>query len=450
LDGKQKEFESARKLLFLAGVTDFRTLTQSDAGLASLARENAGGNMTALLQEHWKQDEELRIEIDYLPPNLHFFLKEATNVPTYPQHHSLATLQYISYLADILYRIREEPEQLVIVIDEPGLRLHPKGQKDLAMLFRILSEHYQLLFTSHSQYLIDKNFPGQIRLIWKSDTGTKIDNKAYHTSAPYFGLAYEPLRSLLGIGIGDTLLFDEENVIVEGPSDQMILCGFSQMLSSIRHDGSLNLNKVAIVPAGNAPEIHNVARLAKAWDLKVVGIYDSDGGGLEAVKLATKRFNRNQDDTSSLEPREIVTLADIYSDKRGRAIEDLFSKDFYFKAVNKYYEGIFGDEWNSLSARDEAFKGQKVPIAKLLDDYFVKTEYGSFDKVGVARELVNILRRQGVLDPKGNVKREFARIVQLLGRAKDVLAGKEPEIKAPAFVEKAEEEAEEPGEELAD
>jgi hypothetical protein len=426
LTGSSPQFQTARGLLKLAGLKSFSDLESAhDPIRAQDVRNRIQQKISALLSEHWRQDERIEVGLVHNKPDIVFSFMEPTGSSTYPELHSEATREYVAILVDILTRISSDQRAAMVLLDEPGISLHPGGQKDLLALLRSLSHKHQLIYTSHSPYLIDKNYPGQVRLVHRTKAGTEIVDKAHHTPAPYFTLAYEPLRVALGVGIGDTLVFDEQNVVVEGPADQIIICGLSQEVATAGLPDHLDLNRVSVVPAGSANNIETVARMAKARQLKVVALLDSDQAGREEYDRLAKRAEQTGDD-SRLLVEELVSIAAVYPNigASPRAIEDLLPRSAYFDAVNRFYGRTYPGTWAELKHTTDQFKKGDKPVAELLAEYFGnKKEYGSFDKVRVAREFIDMLREASIVKTDGTPKKAYEEAVRLVALLKARLEG---------------------------
>lgn len=51
------------------------------------------------------------------------------------------------------------PNGYIFMFDEPGLNLHPKGQVDLQNVFEDITKTNQIIYSTHSVFLINKNYP---------------------------------------------------------------------------------------------------------------------------------------------------------------------------------------------------------------------------------------------------------------------------------------------------
>ena len=102
---------------------------------------------------------------------------------------------------------KEEHSNTVLLLDEPGLSLHPIAQYDLAKFFKKLSEENQLIYTSHSPFLVDMDNLANVKAVYiDSETGrTKISSNLRYNDIDSEKSIY-PVHAALGLTVSDTLL----------------------------------------------------------------------------------------------------------------------------------------------------------------------------------------------------------------------------------------------------
>lgn len=117
---------------------------------------------------------------------------------------------------------------------EPDAVLSNQGQQDLLKIFDAFanpddgSAPIQLIYVTHSPFLIDKNHGERIRVLEKGvgEEGTRVVRDASRNH-------YEPLRSAFGSFEGETTFIGNCNLMVEGPADQILLAGAATCLRAI-------------------------------------------------------------------------------------------------------------------------------------------------------------------------------------------------------------------------
>jgi hypothetical protein len=125
------------------------------------------------------------------------------------------------------------------MFDEPGVFLHPSGQYDLMQVLETLSQENQILYVTHSLFMLNKTFPQRHRLIQKNESGTTLNGK------PYTG-KWEAAISALGLTLTGTILFANQVLLVEGASDPIYLYAILQAaVGSGQFD--LDLNALSIM-----------------------------------------------------------------------------------------------------------------------------------------------------------------------------------------------------------
>ena len=111
-------------------------------------------------------------------------------------------------------------------------------------------------------------------LVKNGTKGTLIKNKPYSDGNTRF--FWEPLRSSIGVSLGDMLSLGEVNLIVEGISDQIIITGISRKFAELGADYPfLDLEEVSVVPAMGATCEEYLTRFANSQNLEAISLLES-------------------------------------------------------------------------------------------------------------------------------------------------------------------------------
>ena len=106
----------------------------------------------------------------------------------------------------------------MLLLDEPGLSLHPLAQRDLSTFFQSLSDTNPIIYTAHSPFLVDPDWLGRARKVYIADDGTTKatpDLRYSNDSEAQVGAAYA-VYSGVGLSVAESLLLGCQPVIVEG------------------------------------------------------------------------------------------------------------------------------------------------------------------------------------------------------------------------------------------
>jgi predicted ATPase len=241
----------------------------------------------------WTQDSQFELFVSLFEFDLVFMIRDRTG-RTYGFDERSAGLKYfLSYFVQYLaHEVRSDGRPEILLMDEPDQFLSASGQQDLLRVFDDFADPkdagrdpVQVVYVTHSPFLIDKNEADRIRVLEKGeyDEGTRVVTS---TAANH----YEPLRSAFGSFVAETTFIGNCNLMVEGPSDQVLIAGASRWLKKlgIADRDRLDLNHITVVPAGGTRHIPYLVYLARGRDIDKAGNEARDdlaAGGAYGDKL---------------------------------------------------------------------------------------------------------------------------------------------------------------------
>lgn len=209
-------YTTERNLLRVGGLDDFDIIFE-DSTRGRRTSEEAGRLITDQIRRVWSQEPTLEVKLNVNGKVLYIDITDSTTVFDTPESRSLGFRWYLSFYINLLAQSYEaKTNEYVFLIDEPGIHLHPSGQKDLIKVLENLSLKNQLIFSTHSPFMINRDFPQRVRLVTKSKEGTRVDNEAYRNN-------WKPLRKSIGLMIGDLLFFSDSGMILEVPKGKFSL-----------------------------------------------------------------------------------------------------------------------------------------------------------------------------------------------------------------------------------
>jgi predicted ATP-dependent endonuclease of OLD family len=245
-------------------------------------------------------------------------------------------------LKTILHALQKEApaSSYLWVFDEPGVFLHPDGQHDLVQVMETLAKSNQVVYSTHSIFMANKNFPARHRLVVKTEGGTTIDGKPYRTR-------WRPAIEALGMSLPGTLLFATKVLLVEGDSDSILVNATLQKLIALGkfdHD----VNALSVMATGDPPDASALVRMLteSAVAPKIAAVFDGDEGGekreraLGDFEVTVKRLT--QDTTTEdhipaaleLYPRALAVYLAKMSPRRHSDGRRLTADEFYDEIVS--------------------------------------------------------------------------------------------------------------------
>ena len=162
----------------------------------------------------------------------------------------------------------------ILLLDEPGLHLHPTAQQELIAFFEKLSETSQLAYTSHSPFLIDDQHLQRVRPVTEDPTG---HSRVTAETWPQDRETIFPLYAAAGYAMIRGLFQHRKNVLVEGMTDYYYLHALSQQCA--RTNRPALPDDVYIVACDGTKYVGFFASLFLSDEVRPVVLLDGDDAG---------------------------------------------------------------------------------------------------------------------------------------------------------------------------
>lgn len=181
---------------------------------------------------------------------------------------------FFSFYLVFLVESDDGHKDAILLLDEPGLHLHPTAQQELIAFFEKLSETNQLAYTTHSPFLIDGEHLHRIRPVKEDDTGhSRITAETW----PEDRETIFPLQAAAGYAMIGGLFQHRKNVLVEGITDFYYLQALSQQCAK---SGRTSLpDDIYIVFCGGTKNVGWIASLFLSEEVRPLVLLDGDEAG---------------------------------------------------------------------------------------------------------------------------------------------------------------------------
>jgi len=237
------EYEFLQGVFFYAGL-DPRNCSDifNQDDKTQRALDIASKKLDNSLRDLWGQGTELHFELRHRGTAIELFADDPAikRRKARMSKRSSGVTQFFR-VSMVLYarRMKNPANSYIYLFDEPGVLLHPQGQRDLLQVFEQLADQNQIVYATHSLFLLNQNFPERHRLIFKDDEGTKVDQKPYRQN-------WKLATDALGVYLTSNILFSNKVLLVEGDSDPMYLYELFRQLNK-SSDADVDLNALGIM-----------------------------------------------------------------------------------------------------------------------------------------------------------------------------------------------------------
>jgi len=165
-------------LIDLAGLSLNQLINPRQTSVLRARLEAAANQLTDKVLKYWSQNKHLQLEFDLRPAlpedppgmtagtNIWGLVNDTKHrVSTELGTRSRGFIWFFSFLA-WYSRLSKERENIILLLDEPGLSLHGKAQEDLLRYFEEqLKPYHQLIYTTHSSSMVDPRHFDRVRIV---------------------------------------------------------------------------------------------------------------------------------------------------------------------------------------------------------------------------------------------------------------------------------------------
>ena len=247
----------------------------------------------------------------------------------------------------------------VLLLDEPNLYLHPGAQRNL--LYNVFYKDFsniQIIYTTHSPYMIDIDNSFSIRIVEKNNA-TNVYNSTREYAEKHSDMkdidTMTPLLTALDLNISNDIIYNSKDKIfvVEGITDVYLL---RAMIGKIKYN--TKMKNIKFISGTSAEKVPITYSYLFGMGYNTFTLVDNDKPGLKANKL----------------------IAEGSSDK------ELYSSLLNYDVINDYQNEIFTLE-NLLSEEDlKKYIPEKNTI-------YYKRIYDNYSEMDFSKETIDNFKR---------------------------------------------------------
>lgn len=350
----------------------------------SILLKSASTDLTEKFLNWWRQG---NYSFDFEADGKHFriWVSDSIRPEAIELEGRSAGLQwFLSFFLVFLVERAETHQDAILLLDEPGVSLHPIAQEDLFEFFDELSKENLIVYTSHSPFMVNPDQLDRVRAVYFDETGadkglTKVsaDLRAKEKQKSEERSVY-PVHAALELAVSPVLLVGCNPVIVDGTSDQYYLSAIKNYLISKGH--ITPQKEMLFLPSGSFKGIKAVIPIIAGRDESLPFIIlDADKPGLQTeTQLKSSLYQGDKD--------KIVMLSEICGFAEAE-IEDLLPTSLmayiltrYLRSAEEEFEDVVVSN-QPLVPQVEAYAkkhgielsvGWKVEVAKRVKERMIK------------------------------------------------------------------------------
>lgn len=179
----------------------------------------------------------------------------------------------IRHLAEITKDVTKEGKTNLLLIDEPELFLHPQAIEQIRGSLKILAQKgYQVVFSTHSPFMIDQVDIPITNIVRKNEEGTKVESRLKEALATVLNDHESQARLLFDTYNLGQILFSDMVLVAEGDTEKHVLPTLFQSVTG----KTLGESKLALVIATGSPNIPGMLAILKEMNIPAKALADLD------------------------------------------------------------------------------------------------------------------------------------------------------------------------------
>lgn len=359
-------------LMYAAGVdreTLFSAFEAPTAPAQHTFERRVAGKIDALVKEFndFYGQEKITLEFNISSKTARLFICTSDMYMSFSER-SNGLKWYFSLFVDVKAKT-STARPVVYLLDEPGVYLHVRAQKKLQELFGHLCEKgNQVVYTTHSPFMIDANNVFNVRAIEKGENGlSSIFRSIYnHKLSGKSKLeTLSPLIEAFGMDLKDNIgpQYEKINIVVEGVTDCMYITAM------LNYFNVKDVERPNIIPCAGVDNVNLVVSILIGWGCEYRVVLDYDNQGYTQYDLIVRKTGLSDDGIVFFVNLKKASQRSDVKPPNNETTESLIASEDNDKLFNKY-DGS-GDT-KTLAAKeflDRVSCGEIVPAQETVDNF---------------------------------------------------------------------------------
>ncbi|MDD1728077.1 MAG: AAA family ATPase [Methanospirillum sp.] len=383
--------------------TDENPLIRRQVDERSILLSTASNQMSRRFEDWWEQ-RRLRFRYDIDGDYFRIWVSDNLDPSEIELEQRSSGLQYFfSFYLIFLVESGDVYQDTILLLDEPGLQLHATAQQRTVKFFERLSQDNQILFSTHSPFMIDLDHMDRVRTVYESPDGT---TKVSATEWPKDHDSLFPLEAALAYRIASRTFVAGRQLLVDDIVDLWLLQAMNYAVEKIGKPG-LDPD-ITITPAGGSANLLPLSTLIRSHENQVSVLLSGTGIPAEVLTQLTG--------ITAIRKKFLLLYSQI-TGNAGSTIEDLFTPEYYTRCVKEVYPNMVV---TPVPSKDPAERGEVPGILHAVSETIERRQGEQFERWRVAELLSDrICEAPGMVDEE-----TVQRFVRLFAEVNEATSGR--------------------------
>ncbi|MBR1925605.1 MAG: AAA family ATPase [Clostridia bacterium] len=315
--------------------------------------DNAGIRLSQEFSEMWRQGD-YKFQFIFEGDSLEILVTDSMGNSAPLEERSVGMQWFLSFFLVFSLESRLFYTNTILLLDESGMTLHGLAQQDLVHFMEQLSQKNQIVYTTHSSFMIPTEHLNRAKVVYKDKFGhSMVSNELKLNKEQSNKASLLPVQSAVGIEVSRSILNSCDPIIVMSESDQYLLTTMKNYLTG---RGKIKTNNDVVFVSAGINGVDGIAQILSE-DSELPKVFLSD------LKTTEKVFKYLTSNTYFDEQKKIIKLSDF---GKFETLEDVIPYELFARAAGSYLIRI-------LDANFELETGK--PFICQVEEYAKQNDY---------------------------------------------------------------------------
>ena len=308
-----------------------KELTETNARYQKLFSV-ASEKLTKEFNQWWHQGE-YRFEFAFDAGNLTIFVTDKNGIRAPLDDRSVGIQWFLSFFLVFSLESQLFFSNTVMLLDESGATLHGLAQQDLVHFFDELAKTNQIIYSTHSSFMLPVDHLNRTRVVYKDNLGHSLvsSDMSFREKTRSSEAAIVPVSTAINMQVSASVLRESTPIIVMNDAVEIYLNSFKNyLIESGQTFGDMLKKPILSILSSPDATLSTAQVLQRQNVLPLVLVEES----LETYKVADNlkaNYGKNKD--------KIIVLKDLF---RASSMEDLVPTELLVDSARDYLIKVFG------------------------------------------------------------------------------------------------------------
>lgn len=324
--------ENASKKSIKLTSEQLQTLAETKDRYAKLFKE-AGERLSREFNQWWRQGK-YKFEFAFDNGNLTIFVTDSEGIRAPLDERSVGIQWFLSFFLVFTLESQLFYTNTVMLLDESGATLHGLAQQDLVRFFDELSKSNQLIYSTHSSYMLPTEHLSRTKIVYKDGKGHSVVSNNFNAKSNASKASLIPINTSLSMQISGDILRGSTPVLVASEVDRIYLnfmknclISFGEINENLREKPTIFVKSALNGIEGTAQVIEQDCGLPHVF-------FDNNEQNVAQYQMLRAGTYKNN--------KKLITLNQIGNFE---TLEDLIPYEVFAQSCGNYLVDIYGSEF---------------------------------------------------------------------------------------------------------